>query len=58
MGDLAQRSKKEEQEGMELVQGTRECKLPRESDVRVSFWTRQYLVVILEGINPLRSVSI
>ena len=38
VGERTQRSStKDEQEDMELVQETRECKLSRESDVRVSF---------------------
>ena len=38
VGERSQRfSTKEEQGDIELVQGTRECKFPKESDVRVSF---------------------
>ena len=59
MGEQTQRfSAEEEQEDIKLVQGMRECKVERESDVRVSFLNLTVPNVILEGINPLRSVSI
>ena len=59
MGERTQGfSAKEEQEDIKLVQGMRESKISRESDVRVSFLNQTVPNVILEGINPLRSVSI
>ena len=59
VGERTQRfSAKEEQEDIKLVQEMRECKIERESDVRVSSLNQTVPNVILEGNNPLRSVSI